>query len=153
MYTQKNPQNICFGHSCKCGVRGCTRNVYLYLHYPLLLIPLELLQDTMHSTWYIDINFTNKKTSLLHGCSDSCNLHIQMEHQRTRNSDQAWTQRSTAPRGNGISTQSEKWDMFRLTFVIRYWTTPVASYPWWEHTKFHIGPLQYGSFVLYQLHD
>jgi hypothetical protein len=57
------------------------------------------------------------------------------------------------PGGNGISTQSEKWDMFRLTFVIRYWTTPVASYRWWEHTKFHIGPLQYGSFVRYQLHD
>ena len=52
-----------------------------------------------------------------------CSLHIKMEHQRTPNSDQAWTQRSTAPRGNGISIQSVKWnfwDMFRLTFVIRY---------------------------------
>lgn len=49
-----------------------------------------------------------------------CSLHIKMEHQRTPNSDQAWTQRSTAPRGNGISIQSVEWnfwDMFRLAFT------------------------------------
>jgi hypothetical protein len=111
---------------CKCGVRGCTRNVYLYLH-------------TIHSCWFHSDCSKILCTSAQHQiywhqlykqhlafCTGAdvhviYSLHIKMEHQRTPNSDQAWTQRSTAPRVMVLAfTVSKVEDMFRLTFVIRY---------------------------------
>ena len=88
----KKTKHACFYHALQMWGEGVyKKRIPLFTHYSLLLIPLGLLQDTMHNIRYIDISFTNNHLAFCTGADVHviCSLHIKMEHQRTPNSDQA----------------------------------------------------------------